>query len=250
MTTKFTITPPQGEKFVTTDSYQQIDGSKAFHQPPRNMSIELLAPTNQQEIPTELTVRQLGLYRNTTYTKGDGYTGWLFSERGADGHNSIGMVVRRFLEGDNQEILNYIHAYITADGIPCSYTKIPPAVCVGEEITTAGWFRLPTCIVRTVIETYSNGTNWYRVWNDGWIEQGGYISSTAVGDSYVTINLWRPFSNTKYFVMNQHEQTAYTNNWGSGCASIHTSNKKTTSFELSVDGCTNTSGYYWMACGL
>ena len=27
--------------------------------------------------------------------------------------------------------------------------------------------------IRTVVETYHNGTDWYRVWSDGWCEQGG-----------------------------------------------------------------------------
>lgn len=31
-----------------------------------------------------------------------------------------------------------------------------------------------------IIETYKNGTSWYRVWSDGWKEQGGYLSGTSV----------------------------------------------------------------------
>lgn len=29
---------------------------------------------------------------------------------------------------------------------------------------------------QVVVESYSNGTSWYRVWSDGWCEQGGFVS--------------------------------------------------------------------------
>ena len=45
-----------------------------------------------------------------------------------------------------------------------------------------------------IIETYVNGTSWYRVWSDGWIEQGGVTTSGKTG----TITLLKTFSNTNY----------------------------------------------------
>ena len=56
-----------------------------------------------------------------------------------------------------------------------------------------------------VVEFYRNGTEWYRVWSDGWIEQGGIISSMPTGDSnnktnYSTITLPKAFADTKYIV--------------------------------------------------
>ena len=46
-----------------------------------------------------------------------------------------------------------------------------------------------------VIEHYQNGTNWYRVYSDGWIEQGGRITNTT---SSGTVTFAKPFSNTNY----------------------------------------------------
>ncbi len=48
-----------------------------------------------------------------------------------------------------------------------------------------------------VIQNYVNGTSWYRVWSDGWIEQGGKVSMT---NSTITVSLLKTFSNTNYFV--------------------------------------------------
>lgn len=128
------------EKLVTTDTTQTISSSKRFTQPSEGMSIDLMADTNQQTVPAEPTLRQLGLYRNSTYTKGDGYTCWLQGYRGSDGLTACALFTLRFLESDSQEILNYIQASIASDGTPVSYTKTPPVFCAGEEIVTAGWF--------------------------------------------------------------------------------------------------------------
>lgn len=54
----------------------------------------------------------------------------------------------------------------------------------------------------TVIETYHNGTEWYRIWSDGWIEQGGrvYISASTA----LTVNLLKPYASTDYMISFSH----------------------------------------------
>lgn len=128
------------ENLVTIDTTQTISGSKRFTQPPEGMSIDLMVDTNQQTVPAETTLRQLGLYRNATYTKGDGYTCWLQGLRGSDGWTSTELYARRFLESDSQEIINYLRVNITPEGVPTSYTKTPPVGVNSEEIVTAAWF--------------------------------------------------------------------------------------------------------------
>ena len=44
---------------------------------------------------------------------------------------------------------------------------------------------------RTVVETYRSGTEWYRVWSDGWIEQGD--SNLSVPVAGVTKTLLKPY---------------------------------------------------------
>ena len=98
-------------------------------------------------MPAEPAVRQLGLYRNATYSKGDGYTSWLHGARGSDGWTGTELYTRRFLESDSQEIINYLKVNISPDGTPSSYTKTPPVGVTGEEITTAGWFNTKMQVV-------------------------------------------------------------------------------------------------------
>lgn len=51
----------------------------------------------------------------------------------------------------------------------------------------------------TIVESYVNGTNWYRIWNDGWVEQGGTIPISSLSQG-IPINFLIPFSNTDYNV--------------------------------------------------
>ena len=50
-----------------------------------------------------------------------------------------------------------------------------------------------------ITQTWRNGKSWYRVYSDGWIEQGGV--STFQATSNATINLHRSFSSTNYIVI-------------------------------------------------
>lgn len=141
------VTKDKIANMVTTNTAQTISGSKRFTTPAEGMSIELTADTNQQTVPATTASRGIVLYRNATYTKGDGVTSWIQGARGSDGNTSAGLFIRRFLESDSQEIFNYVQVFITADGIPVSYTKTPPVGVTGEEITTAGWFNTKMQVV-------------------------------------------------------------------------------------------------------
>ena len=50
--------------------------------------------------------------------------------------------------------------------------------------------------VRYVIDAYNDGTNWWRKWSDGWVEQGGYITNISGG---VKVNLPLAMSSHIYF---------------------------------------------------
>ncbi len=52
-------------------------------------------------------------------------------------------------------------------------------------------------IFAKLFTTYSNGTTWYRVWPDGWIEQGG----VAAAGGTVTVTFPKAFKNTNYTVV-------------------------------------------------
>lgn len=50
----------------------------------------------------------------------------------------------------------------------------------------------------TVVESYRNGTEWYRVWSDGWVEQGGHVLAGTSSSVIITVNFLKPFADTDY----------------------------------------------------
>lgn len=73
-------------------------------------------------------------------------------------------------------------------------------------------------------ESYVNGTSWYRVYSDGWCEQGGK-TGTRSGDGYLDVTFLKPFSNTNYSVqqsltgasVNSSESLSIVNLTTTGC---------------------------------
>lgn len=55
--------------------------------------------------------------------------------------------------------------------------------------------------VRYVVEAYSTGSTWYRLYNDGWVEQGGKGTKTS-SYGYETITLLKPMADTNYTLLN------------------------------------------------
>lgn len=55
-----------------------------------------------------------------------------------------------------------------------------------------------------VVESYQNGTEWYRKYKSGWVEQGGYLTATSSSGNK-TITFLVPFSNTNYCFLRTHK---------------------------------------------
>lgn len=65
-----------------------------------------------------------------------------------------------------------------------------------------------------IVETYHNGTDWYRVWSDGWCEQGGVVPFGA--DVDYTGSLLKAYKDTNYqigFTTLQYNTSAYATQW-------------------------------------
>ena len=67
-----------------------------------------------------------------------------------------------------------------------------------------------------IVETWNEGTEWYRVWSDGWIEQGGQ-SYNAV-NSEITIQLHKPYTNSDYFIT---QTTGFNGAWSQTVTGWH-----------------------------
>jgi len=96
---------------------------------------------------------------------------------------------------------------------------------------------------KRIVTSYVNGTEWYRVWSDGWIEQGGQLL-TAASDTDATLTLLKSFINTNYKI----------NYVG---MSSNTSTATVTFINLQIYPLTTSTAFYrkiyftrnWYACG-
>lgn len=59
--------------------------------------------------------------------------------------------------------------------------------------------------IRTVVETYHSGTEWYRIWSDGWCEQGGELSNSGTNTQQITF--LKSFIDTNYYFNRCNEST-------------------------------------------
>ena len=100
-----------------------------------------------------------------------------------------------------------------------------------------------------IVETWQSGTSWYRIWSDGWIEQGGKYTRASATNWSTTITLFKPYKNTNYNISISSAGLAG-DKLGEHGENIE--NVTTTSFAYyfytgaSGDG---TTSFYWVACG-
>ena len=120
-----------------------------------------------------------------------------------DGSHRIGLV-------DKKDANTGTYAAVTVgfdvDGNPfCNFPK-----CTTKATTTSS---AHNANVAVVVQNYKSGTTWYRVWSDGWIEQGGRTSArSANGDQ--TITYPKAFSDTNYTVIISNMTDLQTNESG------------------------------------
>ena len=113
--------------------------------------------------------------------------------------------------------------------------------------------------VHVVVDSYHDAEgNWWRKWSDGWVEQGGKITTNDIGTDVMTgtANLLVPFTDNTYSVFLQ----SYSNSdsmilYGQSSGAINPSNILTpTSFNYQIIDRTNRGEvvryFNWYACGM
>ena len=91
-----------------------------------------------------------------------------------------------------------------------------------------------------VVESYVNGTEWYRVYKSGWVEQGGSVSGT----SGVTVIFLKPFVNTNYTITSSVTASSSSDSYFSA---LVMGTKTTTDFKATLNSVVK--GKDWIAYG-
>lgn len=99
-----------------------------------------------------------------------------------------------------------------------------------------------------VTETRYSGTSWYRVWSDGWIEQGGTKAGALFNGASQTLTLPKAYKNASYIITGIGVYKSGV--WG--YASIEENSVTKNSFKYAGMGGASRDGivnFYWYTCG-
>lgn len=95
-----------------------------------------------------------------------------------------------------------------------------------------------------LIETYISGKNFYRIYSDGWCEQGGMIDKGSYNTATETVNLLKPYKTSDYNIYSTiGSESIY------ACYSTQILMPiNSTDFKVGVAG-SNIRYIYWYTCG-
>lgn len=105
-----------------------------------------------------------------------------------------------------------------------------------------------------ITQTYVNGTSWYRVWSDGWCEQGG-VATAGGSNAGSQVLLLKPYRDVNYCLFASGMSRQPDNFSNQAAYSVKIRALSTTSFYASSSWVSNTSWGYasysfsWWACG-
>lgn len=157
-------------------------------------------------------------------------TGWVQQYFNTSNQLVTSLGSMRIVNGENKSAS--LNLYVDSAG--GAYFNFPRCTSKAGTTSTASTSR-----VAVIVTNYKSGTSWYRVWSDGWIEQGGQVSITSAGQK---VTLLKTMADTNYFVA------------GNGLASARYAacyTKTTSSFLVYTgdDESFNSSSICWYVCG-
>jgi hypothetical protein len=103
--------------------------------------------------------------------------------------------------------------------------------------------------VAVVVQNYLSGTSWYRVWSDGWKEQGGR-ASISNGLATSTVTFLKAFSDANYSIQAQAISSgSFANMDEEAGVHILSITKSNVVFESTWASTTTSKTITWYACG-
>lgn len=174
------------------------------------------------ELPSEN--HSIGTYN--IVDKNDAWTTLFGFEKYTDGRN-LAKVQVRGVDGTQARMQVWV------DKSGNSFCSFP--ICTTKATTTSS---ASSSKIAVVVQNYVSGTSWYRVWSDGWKEQGGYSGSMPA-----TVTLLKAFSNTNYTV----QATMFSNNNVANYENVAVSNRTVNGFKIYQHTISNAVS--WYACG-
>lgn len=198
--------------------------------------------TDHMTTPTSAAYSGMTFYDNKgqRYGKVEGF--WL-----TDGTSKFGINHGRSINGTMQYA--QLNLWVdTAGGINMSFPK-----CTAKATTTSS---ATANRVAVITQNYKSGNNWYRVWSDGWIEQGGVTAAWYRG-SLNTLTFLKAFTQKPTFICNLEvtngeasEMRAVVGNQNNNAGVTFVTTSQVTLYIHGMSGSGTDGGpVHWYACG-
>ena len=206
---------------------EEIAGTKTFTSAPVSISMssdsEATYIDSYKVLDPNLDTTVNPEYRKQYYDcvkdKNDNYIGWICYEYNTDGSSAASINARTRDSEDTTNVSSSVKAYVDRNGTAYATCPTPSsATDNSSKIATTSWVRNHRATTKAtttssasvdapayVVQNYKSGTNWYRVWSDGWIEQGGQLTPATAGTE---VTLLKAFSDTNYSVQATNRDSA------------------------------------------
>ena len=242
--------------FVTKSTNQDITGLKTIVKTEGSVFLEEKA--SDASFDTAPTTAKYNTLLRLIDSSGK-LMGYLEYARFDDGSHRISLVDKK-----NGTTSSYAVLGVGWDANGNTYSTAPTPTNAkdnSDRIPTTSWVRNHCCTTAAtttstaskdapayIIENYINGASWYRLWSDGWCEQGGHYDKGSLAiDTATTIQLLKAYPNINYTLV---AQSSRNDNQGGGINNqVFINYRATTEFKARCYG-DGTSQYIdWYACG-
>ena len=189
---------------------------------------------------TNATYKKFVLYQNKNLGLGNGI---ISCKSYADRNTSVSY---QLVEDINQTYVvnrTYIEPLCVIADITCDGTKVT-GLTPKNTFRAVDYNDAVTKNTPHITETYVNGTSWYRVWSDGWIEQGGLVVINKTNSSFTgSVEFIKKFTNANYTITHSAE--------GTGLFVVTINDLTTSGFTVHQTGYSSNTAENarWYACG-
>lgn len=173
---------------------------------------------------TSAPTENVNLDRFLFQDKNGNATGWYQQYFNTSNQLITSIGTRRNINSENKDAT--LNLYVDSAG--GAYFSFPRCTAKAGTSSTASSAR-----VAVIVANYKSGTSWYRVWSDGWIEQGGRTNATS-------ITFLKAFSDTNYCFQYSHIRSS-----NSG-TEFQTGSYSTSGVTMRYD---SGQSVWWYACG-
>lgn len=122
---------------------------------------------------------------------------WQILLKGLSYNNTIATAINGYPQGTILRFFDGDVSYLVSSLVD-NNTEAPSRANIQYKESDTGkkW----RCVERVVVKADKSENNWYRLYNDGWVEQGGIINGTSGLNNSASVTFQKTMSDTNYHI--------------------------------------------------